>query len=268
MSTKTPSDWLDINKKSWDDRAKLHIKSPFYDVAGFKKGNNTLHSIELDILGDIKKKKILHLQCHFGLDTFSLERLGAQVTGVDFSEKSIEYANMLKTEMGLTSEFICSDVYSLDLNSSHKFDTLFCSYGITGWLPDLDKWARVISKHVQSNGTFVLVDFHPALWMFDDDFQSIAYSYFNDQAYVEKQDGSYADRNSKEEITSIWWSHSLSEITQSLLNQNMILENFQEYDYSPFNCFQHTVKVDEHKFRIQHLDAKIPMVYSMVFKKQ
>ena len=268
MSTKTPKDWLDINKKSWDERAKLHIKSPFYDVAGFKKGNNTLHNIELNILRSIKKKKILHLQCHFGLDTFSLERLGAQVTGVDFSEKAIEYANELKNEMGFSSEFICSDVYSLDLTKSHEFDIIFCSYGITGWLPNLDKWGQVISDHLNSSGTFVLVDFHPALWMFDDDFQSIAYSYFNDQSYIEKENGSYANRNSKEEITSIWWSHSLAEITQSLLNHKMILENFQEYDYSPFNCFQHTVKVDENKFRIKHLDAKIPMVYSMVFKKQ
>ncbi len=267
MATETPQDWLNINKVSWNQRTKLHIDSEFYDVTGFKKGNSTLHAIELELLGNIQNKKILHLQCHFGLDSFSLERLGAKVTAVDFSSEAIAYANDLKKEMGFASEFICDDVYSLDLRSSHTFDLIFCSYGITGWLPDLNKWAEIISKHLSKGGVFILVDFHPALWMFDDDFQSIAYSYFNNQAYVEKNEGSYADPNSKEEITSIWWSHSLSEITQSLVDHTMIMENFQEYDYSPFDCFKHTVEVDKNKFRIKHLGTNIPMVYSMVYKK-
>lgn len=267
MSVNT-SDWLKINRDSWNQRTKIHLSSGFYDVQGFKNGNDSLNTIELKLLGDIKNQKILHLQCHFGMDTLSLEKRGAIVTGVDFSEDAITYAKTLKKEMGLKSEFICSNVYDLDLTKSNEFDKLFCSYGICGWLPNLDKWGEIISKHLKSGSTFTIVDFHPAVWMYDDDFNNITYSYFNDKPYVEVESGSYASRNEKEEITSIWWNHSLSEITQSLLNNDLNLISFDEYDYSPYDCFRNTLKISDRKYRIKHLDNKIPMVYSMVFRKK
>ena len=120
-----PSDWLNVNRISWNQRTKLHINSDFYDVERFKKGKDSLNDIELQLLGNIDKQKILHLQCHFGMDTLSLERHGAFATGVDFSEDAISYANTLKKEMGLSSEFICSDIYDLDLTETHKFDMVF-----------------------------------------------------------------------------------------------------------------------------------------------
>lgn len=261
------SNWLNINRESWDERTKMHLDSDFYDVDGFKDGKDTLNDIEINLLGIIQSKRILHLQCHFGMDTFSLEKKGAIVTGVDFSPGAISSANKLKNEMGFSSEFICSNVYDLDLSDSHSFDSVFCSYGITGWLPNLDDWAKVISLHLNSGGTFVIVDFHPLLWMFDDDFKNIGYSYFNDKPYIETESGSYANRESGQELTSIWWSHSLSEITQALINNGFALETFEEYNYSPYNCFQNTIKIEKNKYRIKHLDSKIPMVYAMVYKK-
>lgn len=263
-----PSDWLNVNRISWNQRTKLHINSDFYDVERFKKGKDSLNDIELQLLGNIDKQKILHLQCHFGMDTLSLERHGAFATGVDFSEDAISYANTLKKQMGLSSEFICSDIYDLDLTETHKFDMVFCSYGICGWLPDLNKWGKIISKHLQKGSTFTIVDFHPAVWMFDDDFKNIGYSYFNEKPYIEIESGSYASRNEKEEITSVWWNHSLSEIMKGLLDNDLDLIAFNEYDYSPYNCFRHTIEVSARKFRIKHLDSKIPMVYSMVFRKK
>ena len=260
--------WLDINRDSWDQRAKTHLNSDFYDLDGFKKGKNTLNSIEIGLLGNIENKKILHLQCHFGLDTFSLEQLGARVVGIDFSPLSNSYAADIKKEMGYTADFFCSNIYDLDLRNSHDFDMVFCSYGICGWLPDLNKWAQIISKHLKSGDTFTIVDFHPSVWMFDDDFKNISYSYFNNKPYVEVENGSYASKNNKEEITSIWWNHSLSEIITSLMDNKMDLLSFKEYDYSPYDCFSHTVEISKGKYRIKHLGANIPMVYSLVFKKQ
>ena len=267
MSVNT-SDWVKINRDSWNQRTEIHLSSDFYDVEGFKKGKDSLNEIELDLLGDLNAQKILHLQCHFGLDTFSLEKHGAIVTGVDFSEDAISYAKNLKKEMGMSSEFICSNVYDLDLTKSHEFDKIFCSYGICGWLPNLNKWGEIISKHLKSGSTFTIVDFHPMVWMLDDDFRSISYSYFNDKPYVEVENGSYASRNEKKEITSIWWNHSLSEIMQALLENDLDLISFKEYDYSPYDCFRNTVKISDKKYRIEHLDDKIPMVYSMNFKKK
>ena len=263
-----PSDWLKINRDSWDHRTQIHIGSDFYDVEAFKKEGDSLNEIELDLLGNIKSKKILHLQCHFGMDTLSLEKHGAIATGVDFSEEAISCANGLKKEMDMSSEFICSNIYDLDLTNSHEFDKIFCSYGICGWLPDLNEWAKIISKHLKSGSTFTIVDFHPTVWMFDDEFKNITYSYFNEKPYIEIESGSYASKIEQEEITSIWWNHGLSEIMKALLENELDLISFKEYDYSPYDCFQNTVKISNKKYRIEHLDKKIPMVYSMHFKKK
>ena len=106
------SDYINQNKAVWNSRVEDHANSEFYDVKSFLEGTNTLNSIELDLLGDLRNKKVLHLQCHFGLDTLSLSRLGADVTGVDFSEKAIEKAQTLNHQSGLNASFICADVYS------------------------------------------------------------------------------------------------------------------------------------------------------------
>ena len=135
-----PSDWLNVNRISWNQRTKLHINSDFYDVERFKKGKDSLNDIELQLLGNIDKQKILHLQCHFGMDTLSLERHGAFATGVDFSEDAISYANTLKKEMGLSS--VVAQTYAI-LISLKPLMIWFCSYGICGWLPDLHKWGEM-----------------------------------------------------------------------------------------------------------------------------
>ena len=105
--------YFDTNKASWNERVAIHKESELYDLEKFKKGVNKLHALEREELGDIKGKSVLHLQCHFGMDTLSLEMLGAEVTGVDFSEEAIKAANELRDEMGMKAEFILSDVYSL-----------------------------------------------------------------------------------------------------------------------------------------------------------
>jgi 2-polyprenyl-3-methyl-5-hydroxy-6-metoxy-1,4-benzoquinol methylase len=137
--------YIEINRQSWNNRTEVHLKSEFYDLAGFLNGKTSLNEIELNLLGDITGKTILHLQCHFGQDTISLSRLGANVTGVDFAEKAIESAKQLAKDTNSNTKFICCDIYDLSNHIDEKFDIVFTSYGTIGWLPDLDKWAKIIS---------------------------------------------------------------------------------------------------------------------------
>lgn len=255
--------YIEINRQSWNNRTDTHLKSEFYDLDGFLKGNSSLNDIELNLLGDIKGKTILHLQCHFGQDTISLSRLGADVTGVDLSDKAIESARQIAKATQSNAKFICCNIYELPNHLNEKFDIVFTSYGTIGWLPDLDKWANIISQFLKPNGQFVFVEFHPVVWMFDDNFEKIIYRYFNSGAIVETQNGTYADRTAEITISDVSWNHSISEVLTSLLKNGLEIKSFDEFDYSPYNCFSKTTEFEPNKFRIEHLDNKIPMVYSI-----
>lgn len=259
--------YIKINKQSWNRKTSVHVKSEFYDLEGFLRGNNSLNEIELNLLGDIHGKTLLHLQCHFGQDSISLSRLGAKVTGVDFSDKAIDVANQLLEKTKNHIEFICCDIYDLPNYLDKKFDIVFTSYGTIGWLPDLARWGKVISTFLKPNGRLVFAEFHPVVWMFDDQFDKIEYNYFNTGPIVEVESGTYADRNADIKQENISWNHSISEVLNNLIKNGIEISSFEEYDYSPYNCFNETIKIEPNKYRIKHLDNKIPMVYSVVGKK-
>jgi len=259
------NNYLQINKNSWNKRAELHFGSEFYDVKGFLEGKSSLNSIELELLGDIKGKSVLHLQCHFGLDSLSLSRMGAVVTGVDLSDKAIELARELNEKIHSNSEFICCDIYDLPNQLNQKFDIVFTSYGTIGWLPDMDKWAQVVAHFLKPQGKFVFAEFHPLVWMFDDDFRQIEYRYFKSAA-IETSESSYAETNSEKEAF-VSWNHGLGEILNSLVQNGLQISSLEEFDYSPHDCFNHTEEFEPGKFRIKHLGNKIPMVYSIVAEK-
>ena len=145
-------DYIAINKKLWDEKTEHHFQSDFYDVGSFLKGKDSLNTIELELLGELKGKKILHLQCHFGQDTISLARHGAEATGVDLSDKAIEKARELNDKLGTGARFIQSDVYQLHEVLNEQFDIVFTSYGVIGWLPDMTKWAEVIHRFLKPGG--------------------------------------------------------------------------------------------------------------------
>ncbi len=255
--------YLDINRHSWNNRTEAHIKSEFYGMEQFLQGKTSLQNIELNLLGNVEGKAVLHLQCHFGQDSISLSRMGAQVTGVDLSDKAIARAKSIARETQANVEFICCDLYALPANLNKQFDVVFTSYGTIGWLPNLDKWAAVISKFLKPGGQFVFVEFHPVVWMFDDDFEKIGYRYFNSGAIVETENGTYADRSANIEQQSVTWNHSISEVLNSLIRNGLEINAFDEFDYSPYNCFKHTVEFEPGKYRIKHLDNKIPMLFSL-----
>lgn len=237
-------------------------------MAEFLKGESSLNPVELNLLGDVSGKSILHLQCHFGQDSISLTRMGAKVTGVDLSDVSIAKAKELSEETKTKVDFICCNIYDLPQHLEQKYDIVFTSYGTIGWLPDLDKWAKLISLYLKPKGLFVFVEFHPVVWMFDDDFEKVGYNYFNTGPIIEKESGTYANREADLNEEYVGWNHSFGEVLGSLISNGMEINSFNEYDHSPYNCFKNTLEVEKGKFRIKHLDNKIPMLYSVKASKK
>jgi SAM-dependent methyltransferase len=258
---------IDLNKKYWNLRTDIHYKSEFYDNKNFINGRNSLMNIERDLLGDITGKSILHLQCHFGQDTISLTRSGAQATGIDLSDQAISRAKKLAKETNSNTKFICCNLYDSPNFINEKFDIVFTSYGTISWLPDLHKWAKVISHFLKPEGRFIMAEFHPVVWMFDDLFEKIEYSYFNRGPIVEEIKGSYAEKDADISGVCVLWDHSISDIVNNLINAGLTINSFNEYDYSPYDCFQQTVKISADKFRIKHLDDKIPLTFSIDAQK-
>jgi SAM-dependent methyltransferase len=262
------NNYLEVNKELWNKKTPIHLASDFYEVEAFKKGKNILKPIELKLLGDVKGKSILHLQCHFGQDSMCLSRMGAQVTGLDISDVAIREAQKLSRELGLDTSFVCCDVYSAMEHITDKFDIVFTSYGTIGWLPDMDKWAAIVSHFMKPQGKFIFVELHPVVWMFDDKFENIMFSYFNTEAIIESSPGTYADQQADIQLEEIGWNHPLSEVFSALMSKGLHLQHFEEYDYSPHNCFRNMLERAPGEYVIKIWDNKLPLCYSLVMHKE
>lgn len=259
---------FELNRKLWNERVRHHVGSKMYAMEDFRRGANSLSAKELELLGDVAGKHVLHLQCHFGQDTLSLARLGALATGLDFSEAAIDEARQLAVQLGLRVDFIQANVLDLQPELEHRFDIVFTSYGVLGWLPELEGWARNIARYLKPGGKLVLVEFHPAVWMFDNDFTHVAYSYFNRQLIEETDPGTYADPSAPINLVSHTWNHSLGETISALLGAGLRIERFEELDGSPHNCFARTVQGADGSYRIQGMQGKLPMVFAVVASRE
>ncbi|HEY4652832.1 MAG TPA: class I SAM-dependent methyltransferase [Pontibacter sp.] len=254
-------EYIQKNKALWDARTGVHVNSAFYAIDTFKAGRNSLNEIELALLGDVRGKKLLHLQCHFGQDTLSLARMGAVVTGVDLSDAAITKARELATELNLDARFICCNVLELDKHLTEEFDIVFCSYGVIGWRPDLNAFATIVSRFLKPGGMFLLVEFHPFIWMYDNQQEKICYSYFNTGTIIETEEGTYAEKDAPLSHDSYTWNHPLSDVISSLLRQDLTLTDFREYDYSPYNIFRN---MEQHGNRFKLQEGKLPLVFSVM----
>jgi len=259
--------YFKANKELWNQRTALHIGSEFYNLAGFKAGETVLTPIELGELGDVNGKTMLHLQCHFGMDSLDWSRRGAKVTGVDISDKAIDEARKLNSDMKMNAEFVCCNVLDTSRYVKEQFDIVFSSYGTIGWLPDLVPWATMIAERLKPGGTFYFAEFHPVIWIFDDDFTHIKYSYENREVIVTENLGTYTDRNADIKGKEYSWNHSISEVLNALIGAGMKIQLFNEHMYSPFPCFRNVVEFQPGKWHIKGLEGKIPMVYSLKASK-
>ena len=253
--------YLNINKEAWDKRTRVHVESKFYDVKNFKDGTSSLNTVELEQVGNVEGKKLLHLQCHFGQDTLSWARQGATVTGVDLSTEAIEQANKLKSDLELDATFIANDIYQFGNETTEKFDIVFTSYGVLCWLPDLTLWAKVISNSLEAGGEFHLVEFHT----FND--LLCGYSYFPRTEPDIESEGTYTENCDGTESKMVTWAHSLSEVINALIAAGLSIEHFEEYPYSPYNCFEGLEHVSGHGYQLLHKEQQVPLLYSIKARK-
>jgi len=256
------------NRESWNELTILHADSAFYDIDSFKDGKTSLNHIEIEELGDIKGKKILHLQCHFGMDTLSLARQGAEVTGIDISDTSMQKAKELSSKLNIPARFIRTNIYDIENVLNDTFDIVFTSYGAINWLNNLDKWARIIERYLKPNGIFYMVEFHPFIYTLNDK-SEISESYFKTQALETAVEKSYTDKSevSNKQLKHIEWHHSLSEVLNSLISNGLKIEFLNEFPYQVYNCFPNLLEYEKGKWLSNKYGDKIPHMYSIKAKK-
>ena len=249
------------NLQSWENRTPVHIESRFYDNEKFKSTKYSLNHIERSILQDVSNKSMLHLQCHFGQDTLSWANLGAIATWVDFSPSAIKTAKELSDEINVPCRFLESNV--LELNLDEEFDIVFSSYGAIGWLPDLNKWGEVIAKHLKKGGTFLLVEIHPFVSLFEgNDY------FFDKDMNIEKEKGSYTDGGENMNSEFYWWNHSLTEIFVALESNGLKLQSFEEYNYTPYPV-KGMVERDPGKYVLEdRKQQNLPYIFSLKATKK
>jgi SAM-dependent methyltransferase len=189
--------------------------------------------------------------------------MDAKVTGIDLSDTAINEAKKLNEELGLNAEFICCNVYDLKDHLNKKFDIVFTSYGVIGWLPDLNKWAEIINHYVKPGGFFYMAEFHPVVWMLDEDFEKVKYYYHNQELIEMDVQGTYTDRYADIQGKEYSWNHSISEVLNALINHGLQINFFNEYSYSPYPCFNNIMQGSDGNWRVKGMEDKIPMVYSV-----
>lgn len=259
-------EYLKSNKELWNAWTRVHVKSKFYDVDGFKAGRSSLDKIELE-LGEVRGKSLLHLQCHFGLTTLSWARLGARVTGADFSDEAIREARALAQSVGLAANFICSNIYDLPNALSERFDFIFTSHGVLSWLPDLTAWGRVIAHLMKSGGTFYIVEAHPTAYIFDEENPEdlrVRYPYFHTVAPgFAKVEGSYADRAADVHGVEYFWCFGMGDVINALLGAGLQIIELHEYDFNSWQMYPFMIQDAEGWWRLPDKFPKLPLMFSL-----
>lgn len=229
--------YLEANRALWDELTGINFRSDFYRVEAFKAGLNKLRPYELDEVGPVDGKDLLHLQCHFGLDSLCWARLGARVVGADFSPAAVEQARALAADVGLDAKFVCSDLYDLPNQLTERFDVVYTSRGVLGWLPDVERWAQVAAHFVRPGGFVYITEVHPVANVFDDDQGAtdlrLRYPYFSQaEPFVFETKGSYADRSaSVTQEVEYSWNHGMGEIITALASTGLRLDFLHEFPF-------------------------------------
>lgn len=256
-------DYFDTNRETWDKKVAIHAASDFYNMDAFLDGESTLNSYELEALGDVKGKSLLHLQCHFGQDTLSWSRMGAHCTGVDISQEAITLSRKLNKKLNLTADFVCSNVLDTSQFVKKQFDIVFTSYGVIGWLPDLEPWAQMVADRLEAGGTFYMVEFHPIVWMFDYTMGTsrMKYGYNQKEVIYEEYEGTYADATAKIISKEYGWNHGLGEVISSLTKAGLRIDYLKEHTESPYNILPDLQQ--NKKGHYAHRDPLYPLIFEL-----
>lgn len=266
--------WRELNQAWWDERTPLHVASPLYDVDGFRAGREPLRPFEIQLLGDVSGLRLVHLQCHFGLDTLGWARHGASVVGIDFSRPAVEVANGLAAELDLDGRFVCTDVYDAAAAlEGERFDVVYTGFGALNWLPDLEAWSEVAAGLLKPGGRLLLAEFHPFSWVFgagrDGDRFEVIDDYFSEVPFVEEAGGSYAAiEAATTNNRTIEYQHPLGSILGSLVRRGLIVEAYEEYDHTLFPQFpwlEH--HEDTGSWHVPHGQPRVPLMFALVARR-
>jgi SAM-dependent methyltransferase len=239
-----PAEYVRLNRSSWDERVPAHAASPDYGVERFAADPEHLSEVvrfDRPRLGDVRGLRATHLQCHIGTDTVSLARLGAQVTGLDFSAPAVEQGRRLAAAAGVPTDFVVADVYdAVDVLGRERFDLVYTGIGALCWLPDIRRWARVVAGLLRPGGRLFIREGHPMLWSLSDprpDGTVVPeYPYFErPEGTVFTEGGTYVETDAEfEQNTTIQWNHGLGEIVSALLAEGLRLTMLEEHDSVPW----------------------------------
>jgi SAM-dependent methyltransferase len=263
-------DAMAANRALWDEWTAVHLDSDFYDVESFRGGGIRLEDFELEELGSVDGLAVLHVQCHFGLDTLSFARLGARVTGADFSEAAVNAARALARELGLDATFVQSNVYDLPANLEGDFDLVYTSAGVLGWLPDIRAWAKVVAHFVRPGGTFYIAEVHPVANAFENEGVQpgelkLTYPYWEHREPMAfPVQGSYADPTANVNATTEYgWDHGLGEIVSALTDVGLRIESLREYPFCLWRL-DYLVEGEDGRWRLPgDLDGRLPLFFSI-----
>ena len=263
-------DKFEIIRRNWNERTPIHAASSFYDVDGFRSGKITLTDTEMAELGDVKGKSLLHLQCHFGMDTMSWARLGAIATGVDISDAAIDLARELNDELELGARFIRSNIYDLPTVLEEQFDIVYTAIGALCWLPDMSDWAEIVARYLKPGGVFYILDGHPVSHIFEpvvlaDGTQELRplNSYFPNSEGIAYSGGGYTYTGSEKlETPSHEWQHSMSEIVNAIIGAGLEIEYLNEFAVSEYRAFPQ-MSLHDDGWRLDEHHGSIPFLFSI-----
>lgn len=258
-------DWRAVNRANWDERVPIHTASRFYDVEGFVAGRDSLRDFETAEVGDVAGKSLVHLQCHFGLDTLSWARRGATVTGLDFSAPAVAAAGGIAARIGAdTARFVTSDVYDAPTAlGGRTFDIVYTGLGALCWLPDLERWARTAAALVAPGGFLYLAEFHPFADVLAEDGRTVELDYFRRDGTVWEEPGTYADMSAETSANvTVEWQHGIGEVVSALTATGLRLEFLHEHDHTLFARFP-DLEEQSGVYRYPADRPRVPLMYSL-----
>ncbi len=262
-----------INRARWDELVDIHLRSPDYRVAAFKAGEDHLHPIEAAEIGPIAGKRLLHLQCHFGLDTLCLARRGAMVSGLDFSPVAIAAARALAEETGIPGRFVVGNVYDAPALIGERFDIVYVSWGAINWLPDIAGWAKIVAEMLDAGGFLYLLEGHPLAMALEQEHADAPIlptcDYFQNQGpLVNFAATSYTgdpDPVAHREMHE--WIHPLGAVVTALIAAGLALDWLHEHDRVAWRMFPCLEEAADHMWRLPAGRPSLPLAYSLRARK-
>jgi SAM-dependent methyltransferase len=260
----------EANRRTWDERVAVHRadRTGFYDVAGFLAGGDVLTPIEAGEIGAVAGRRLLHLQCHFGLDTLSLARRGAQVTGVDFSAPAIETARDLARQCGLPARFVQSNVYDVRSALPETFDIVYSTWGTICWLHDIRRWTEIVAESLGRGGFLYLADNHPFAATLEEQDKRL-YAHYpwqsapDDPLVFDNAKTYTGDETMLTHTRSYEWNHALSDILCGLIDHGLRIEFLHEHEVLPWAMFSTMVEGEDGLFRLPAGSSRVPLAVSL-----